>query len=43
LREDHLEKIKSLAYWQRKNIKEVIDEILQEYLRGKKIKSRRKK
>jgi len=43
LREDYLEKIKSLAYWKRKNIKEVIDDVLGEYLKGKKIKSRRGK
>ena len=43
LREDYLEKIKSLAYWKRKNIKEVIDEVFEEYLKGRKIKSRRKK
>jgi len=41
LREDYLEKIKSLAYWKRKNIKEVIDEVFEEYLKGRKIKSRR--
>jgi hypothetical protein len=40
LREDYLKKIKSLAYWKRKNIKEVMDDVLQEYLKGKKIKSR---
>ncbi len=43
LREDYLEKIKSLAYWKRRNIKEVMDEALEEYLKGKKIKSRRGK
>ena len=43
LREDYLEKIKSLAYWKRKNIKEVVDDVLEEYLKGKKIKSRRGK
>jgi hypothetical protein len=43
LREDYLEKIKSLAYWKRKNIKEVMDHVLEEYLKGKKIKSRRSK
>lgn len=43
LREDYLEKIKSLAYWRRKNIKEVMDEVLEEYFKGKKIKSRRNK
>jgi len=41
LREVHLEKIKSLAYWKRRNIKEVMDEALEGYLKGKKIKSRR--
>jgi hypothetical protein len=43
LREDYLEKIKSLAYWRRKNIKEVMDEVLEDYLKGKKIKPRRNK
>lgn len=43
LREDYLEKIKSLAYWKRRNIKEVMDAVLEEYLKGKKIKSRRSK
>jgi hypothetical protein len=43
LREDYLQKIKSLAYWKRRNIKEVMDEALEEYLKGKKIKSRRGK
>jgi hypothetical protein len=43
LREDYLEKIKSLAYWKRRNIKEVMDEALEEYLKGRKIKSRRNK
>ncbi len=43
LREDYLEKIKSLAYWKRRNIKEVMDDVLGEYLKGKKIKSRRGK
>lgn len=43
LKEDHLEKIKALAYWKRKNIKEVMDEVLEVYLKGKKIKSRRNK
>ena len=43
LREDYLQKIKSLAYWKRKNIKEVMDAVLEEYLKGKKIKSRRSK
>jgi hypothetical protein len=40
LRKDHLEKIKAFAYWKRKNIKEVMDEALGLYLKGKKIKPR---
>jgi len=40
LRKDHLEKIKSVSYWERKKIKEVIDEALTLYMRGK--KTRRK-
>ena len=36
LRKHHLEKIKELAYWERKTIKEVIDEALGSYLEGKK-------
>jgi hypothetical protein len=38
LRKDHLEKIKALSYWKRRNIKEVLDEILEGYLKGKRIK-----
>jgi hypothetical protein len=35
LRKDHLEKIKGLAYWERKTIKDVVDEALGSYLRSK--------
>jgi hypothetical protein len=35
LRKNHLEEIKSLAYWERKTIKEVMDEALGSYLKGK--------
>ena len=38
LRNDYLEKIKALAYWERKKVKEVVDELLGFYLKGKKIK-----
>jgi hypothetical protein len=38
LRSDYLEKIKALAYWERKKIKEVVDEFLEVYLKGRKIK-----
>lgn len=40
LRNDYLENIKALAYWERKKVKEVVDEILGFYLRGKRIKPR---
>ena len=39
LKKNHLEKLKALAYWERKTIKEVLDEALGAYLRRKKIKS----
>lgn len=39
LRKDYLEKIRALAYWERKKIKDVLDEALGSYLKGKKIKS----
>ena len=35
LRKDYLEKIKGLAYWDRKTIKDVVDEALGSYLRSK--------
>ena len=38
LRRDYLEKIKALAYWERKKVKEVVDEALGSYLKGKKIR-----
>jgi uncharacterized protein YnzC (UPF0291/DUF896 family) len=38
LRKEYLEEIKSLAYWERKTIKDVVDEALGFYLKGKKIK-----
>jgi hypothetical protein len=38
LKEKTLDKVKALAYWERKDIKEVINEALDQYLKGKKIK-----
>ena len=38
LRKDYLSKLKAVSYWDRKKIKEVIDEALGDYLRGKKVK-----
>jgi hypothetical protein len=39
LRKDYLEKLKALAYWERKRIKEVINDALRLYLKGKKNKN----
>lgn len=38
VREQYLEKLKAKAYWDRKAIKEVLDEALSQYLGNKKIK-----
>jgi hypothetical protein len=38
LRKDYLNKLKAVSYWDRKKMKEVIDEALGSYLRGKRIK-----
>lgn len=40
LRKDYLEKLKASAYWERKKIKEMVDEALRLYLKGKKTKKR---
>jgi len=39
IRKDYLEKIRALAYWERKKIKDVLDEALGFYLKGKKVRS----
>ena len=38
LRKDYLNKLKAVSYWDRKKMKEVIDEALGAYLKGKKVK-----
>jgi hypothetical protein len=38
LRKDYLSKLKAVSYWDRKKIREVIDEALGAYLKGKKVK-----
>ena len=40
LRKDYLEKLKASAYWERKKIKEIIDEALRLYLKRKKTKKK---
>ena len=37
LKKNHLEKLKELACWERRTIKEVIDEALESYLKEKRI------
>jgi len=39
LRKDYLGKLKAVSYWDRKKMKEVIDEALANYLKGRRIKS----
>jgi len=36
IKDEHLEKIKKVAYWDRKKIKEIVDEALTNYFRNKK-------
>ena len=43
LKKDRLEKIKLLAYWERKQVKEVMEEALGDYLSRKRIKPMRNK
>jgi len=41
VRQDNLEKVKDAAWWERRDIKDVLDDALSFYLKGKKIPSRR--
>ena len=41
LKKNHLEKLKALAYWERRTIKEVVDEALGAYLKGKNLERNR--
>lgn len=43
LTKDHLGKLKAVSYWDRKKMKEVVDEALGAYLEGKKIKPLKEK
>ncbi len=38
MREDCLEKLKSLAFWERRSIKDLMEEVFSSYLKGKTIK-----
>ncbi|HSE43076.1 MAG TPA: hypothetical protein VLH08_20110 [Acidobacteriota bacterium] len=39
VKEEHLEKLEALSYWQRKPLKELMDEALHAFLSGKQFKS----
>lgn len=38
VRKEYLDKVKAYAYWERMEIKQVLDEALEAYFKGKKIK-----
>lgn len=39
VRQDHLDKLKALAYWDRRSIKELVEAALASYLKGKRIRA----
>lgn len=39
IKQNHCEKLKALAYWDRKTVKEVMEEALHAYLKNKKVKA----
>lgn len=41
VRDQHLEKLEALSYWEKKSLKELIDDALDSYLSGKRIKAMR--
>jgi len=41
VREEHLEKLEALSYWEKRSLKELIDESLKAYLAQKRIKAMR--
>ncbi len=41
VRKEYLNKLKAVSYWDRKKMKEVIDEALGAFLKGRKIRQRR--
>jgi hypothetical protein len=41
VQEEHLEKLEALSYWDKKSLKQLVDEALSEYLAGKRIKGMR--
>lgn len=43
VRKEYVKKIKQLAYWDRKTIKEIIDQALGSFLKGKSIRTIKRK
>lgn len=39
IKQHHCEKLKALAYWDRKTVKEIVEEALHTYLKNKKVKA----
>lgn len=39
IKEDHCQKLKAMAYWDRRTVKELVDEALRGYLKHKKVKT----
>lgn len=39
VRQDHLDKLKALAYWKRRTMKELVQEALANHLKGKRVKA----
>lgn len=37
--EDHCQKLKALAYWDRRTVKDLVDEALKSYLKNKRVKA----
>lgn len=42
IREDFLEKLKAVAYWERANVKDLLDELLEKFFSSREIKPRPK-
>jgi hypothetical protein len=38
MREEYVQKLKAYAYWERKTVKDVVDHMLEQFLKGKSVK-----
>jgi hypothetical protein len=39
MREEYVQKLKAYAYWERKTVKDVVDSMLEQFLKGKNVKN----